>query len=207
MIDLIFILFLAQNQMRLCPWDLSLRGGGGGDGGGGLARRGGARRRRRIVHQGETTLAPRSPNRVRNVVVSWRVVAMAALFVQGALTVLVIWAALDAHISAGNAAFEHAPEKTVSSCTRRHIVVLGSISRSLFFFSNWSIFFWSEYELIFVDWVWKRETVCVEAELMAFVEWIVFYGLNWEKRSPHNGWFVKVLNESGKCGIMRGFCF
>ncbi|EYU25292.1 hypothetical protein MIMGU_mgv1a016739mg [Erythranthe guttata] len=101
----LFILFSEQNQLRLRPADLSRR-----------HHRGGRRRRRRSggrgsIHQRERALAPRPPDRVRNVGVPRRGVrAVAAGLVHGALAVLVIRASLDAHIAARDAAFEHSPE-------------------------------------------------------------------------------------------------
>lgn len=56
---------------------------------------------------------------------------MAARLMQSALTIFVIGPALYAHISAGDAAFENSPEKTISSCTRRHIGFDQSINQSI----------------------------------------------------------------------------
>lgn len=117
LIDL-FILLLAQYQMSVRPGDVSLHCGGGNCRGG-LGRRGGAGGGGIIeVHQRQTALAPRSPNRIGNVAVTRGVGAVAALLVQGALAILMIGAALDLHVSTGDAAFEYAPVETVSGCTR-----------------------------------------------------------------------------------------
>lgn len=104
--------------MRLRPRQLSLRGGSG-ESGRGLARRGGAGGRGGGIHEQQTALAPRPLHRIRDVVVSRGVGAVAALLVQGALAVLMIGPALDAHVSAGDASLEYAPVETVAG--RRHI--------------------------------------------------------------------------------------
>lgn len=104
--------------MSVRPDDVSLHHRGG-DCRGGLWRRGGAGGGGIIeAHQRQTALAPRPPNRIGNVAVTRGVGAVAALLVQGALAILVIGAALNAHVSAGDAAFEYAPVETVPSCTR-----------------------------------------------------------------------------------------
>lgn len=73
-----------------------------------------------MVHQRQTALAPRSPNRIGDGGVSRGVRAVAALLVQRALAILMIRPPLDVHISAGDAPFEYAPVEAVSGRTCRH---------------------------------------------------------------------------------------
>lgn len=105
--------------MRLRPRHIALRRGGG-EGGRRLGRRGGAGGRRREVHHRQAALAPRPPDRIRDVVVPRGVAAVAALLVKGALAVLMVRPPLDPRVPAGDAALEYPAVETVAGRTRRH---------------------------------------------------------------------------------------